>query len=312
MEEILRQSRNSLKVVGTLKSIKINEGTSKNGDPFVSLDVVVVSKGEDKIRENKISFWTRRNSKLAAGYITAGNEYKSIEKHGEENADRVVIDGNYEMNEYVKDGVFKSFPKLKGIFISRLDKNSTGVDDNPIPDAVELLLECVVMDTQPELSKEGLTTGRICTRLLSVGYNNAINEFNNVIVEEESGKDFKRLFPAGTTARLYININNYVVIKENEPVPTTQTFGKQLSNIGMQPIKEYINETVIIGGDMPVIDGKYTKEEIAKMVRLRELAINEKMSVPATPPAPTGFGSGFSADTTSSTPTALNLNDIPF
>lgn len=308
MEEILRQSRNNLKVVGTLKSIKINEKTSKNGEPFISLDVVVVSKNEDKIRENKISFWTRRSSKLAAGYITAGNEYKSIETHGEEQADRVMVDGNYEMNEYVKDGVFKSFPKLKGTFISRLDDNAVGADGKPIPDAVELLLECVVMDIQPELSKEGLTTGRICTKLFSVGYNNSINEFSDVIVEKDLGQDFKRLFPIGTTARLYINVNNYVIIKENEQVPAVQTFGKQLSNIGSQPIKEYINETVIIGGDMPIIDGKYTKEEIAKMVKLRELAVNEKMTIQTPPPAPTGFGTGFSATTSNQ----MDLNNIPF
>lgn len=306
----MRQSLNRVRIVGTVKSLKTYEGTTKKGEPFISLDLVVTSKIADKIMENKVSFWTKRSSKLANGYLTASNEYKSIDEYGEENATRVIIDGNYEMNEYISQtGEFKSFPKIKGVFVNRVK------DDVEIADAVELKLECVVKDVQKEIGKDGLVTNRLRTKLLSVGYNDQISEFSNIIVGEEIANDFMRLFPVGTTARLNLNINNYVIVKEQEQqaVQAPTGFGQQLSSITENHvIKEYVNETIIIGGDNPVIEGAYTQDEFNQMMKLRELAIREiTNSVPATPPSSgfgTGFGSGFGNDGASS---AVN-DEMPF
>lgn len=310
----LRQSTNRVRVIGTLKRMKVTEGTSKGGHPFISLDLVVQSKIDDKVMENKVSFWAKRSSKLASGYLTAANEYRTIEKDGEHMATRVSIDGNYEMNEYVSNGEYKNFPKIKGVFVNRVEES-----EEEVKDAVELKLECIVMDQQPEM-KDGKLTGRLSCKLYSVGWGNTVNEFNNILVDQGIVNDFKRLFPIGTTASFNIKINNMVIIKEPEvQVQLTPTgFGQQLDSISNDNIiRDYINETIIIGGDMPIIEGKYTNEEITFMNQIRENKVKELMTPPQQDNSfASGFGSGFdsgiSNGNASPTNYGLEYGDVPF
>ena len=86
---------------------------------------------------------------------------------------------------------------------------------------------------------------------------------------------------------------------EVDETQTQQTphvgFGSALTNMPDTTIKNYTNEIIIVGGDVPNVANKFTTEQINEMKKQRELAKQEKLnSAPATPPAqPSGFGSGF-------------------
>ncbi|MGL5625252.1 hypothetical protein, partial [Cetobacterium sp.] len=131
--------------------------------------------------------------------------------------------------------------------------------------------------------------GRLKVRLLSVGYNEKINEFNDVIVEKELAGAFKNYFKVGSTAKLSIAFNRYVEVKEVQA--SMQSFGTTFTNASTT--KNYINEKIIIGGE-PVMIGAYTVEQIRTMKQLRELSKQEKLSAPPTPNSGDGLASGFS------------------
>lgn len=272
----MREAQNKLTIVGTLKDKKVKYGTTKAGDAYISVDLTVQSEEQGKINVHKVNLWAKQSSKLAKGFNTVAEEYKTINEHGAEAADRIQVDGSLDMNEYVKDGELKTFTKIKGIFVSRVDET--------VADVSGVKIECVVMNNQPEI-KNGTTTGRVLTKLFSVGYNNSINEFNNVVVEKELAQQYQQMFPVGTTANFFVRLDNYVVVEETAQAENApMAFGQALAGVGASTVKNYVNENVIVGG-LPVVMGKYTNEDIQEMNKLRELAKNEKLQAPSTPPA---------------------------
>lgn len=284
----MREALNKLTIIGTLKNKKVTYGTTKSGDGFISVDLTIQSKEDDKVNAHKVSLWSKQTGKLAKGFETVANEYKSIDEHGEDVADRIKVEGSFDMNEYAKDGVIKTGTRCKGVFVSR-------VTDESIKDVAGVQLECVVMNNQPEI-KDGSITGRTLVKLFNVGYNNSINEYNNVVVEKELSADYEKMFPVGTTAKFFVRLDNYAVVEETQAqTQGTIGFGQALANVGGGTVKEYVNQNVIVGGDV-VLMGKYSNEEIQEMNKLRELAKNEKLQAPSTPPASTqststpGFG----------------------
>ena len=305
----LRQCYNALTVVGTLKSKEVKYGTTDNGDSTISLELTIVSNESDKIHENKIRFWAKNTSKLYNSYVTVANEYKTIANDGAANADRIKVTGSLEMNEYFNTNAneLKTYNNLRGVFINRLDKD--------LVDEVGAVVECVITGHVDEISKEGAPTGRKKVNILTVGYNSIIHEIQNVVVEKELAQQFTQMYGINSTGKLYLKINNYSEKAEDEQQAQPQIgFGSTLSNMPDTVVKNYINEIVIVGGDMPSVANKFTVEEINEMIKRRELSRNEKMnSVPSTPPAPTGFGTGF-GDTQSQTQSTRTFDNgsLPF
>ena len=305
----MREAKNQLTIIGTLKSKEVINGVTAAGAETITVNLTIISETDGKIHENKVKLWAKETSKLAKGYHTVANEYKTTDKDGKENADRIKITGSLEMNEYVsRDGELKTFNNLRGVFVER-------VTDPNVKDEVGAAVECIVLGYIDEISKTGTPTGRKRVSLYTVGYNSSVHEFQNVFVTAELAQQFARLYQPNSTGRLFIKVHNYVEIEQNQQVPVVQPtlgFGTQLDNMpGDNVIKNYVNELVIIGGDMPATANRYTMEDITEMKKVRELATQEKMSVAPTPPAkentPSGFGSGFE------TPEApISDGDMPF
>lgn len=286
----MRETLNKLTIIGTLKGKKTTYGTTKAGDAFISVDLTVQSEEEGKVNVHRVNLWSKQSGKLAKGFETVAKEYKTIDDDGLENADKIKIDGSFDMNEYVKDGILKTGNRCKGVFVNRVAKET--------PDVAGVKLECVVMNNQPEI-KDAKTTGRALVKLFNVGYNNTINEYNNIIVEKELAEQFGKMFTIGSTASFYIRLDNYAVVAEGQEQKTeTITFGQALANVGGGTVNNYVNQNVIVGGNL-VVMGKFTQEEIQEMNKLRELAKNEKLSTPATPP-------------TTQTPPASDFGAMPF
>ena len=273
----MRESQNKLTIVGTLRDKKVNYGVTKAGDNYISVDLTIESEENGKVSANKVNLWAKQTSKLAKGFNTVAEEYRTIVEHGKENADRIKIEGTYEMNEYVKDGELRTTTRAKGLFVSRVDES--------VKDIAGVKMECVIMNTTPEI-KDGSVTGRVISKLFSVGYNNLINEFGGVVVEKELAQQYQQTFPIGTTANLFIRLDNYAEVEETQQTDMPLAFGQALDGVGGTTSKNYVNQRVIVGGQ-PVIN-KYTQEEIQEMNKLRELAKNEKLQAPTQAPIATG------------------------
>jgi len=305
----LRQGNNQLQIVGTLQSKKVNSGINSDGYKTLSIELKIVSSEFGKINENTVRLWSKEGSKLFKGHQMVAKEFKTVEEHGIEHADKVMINGTLEMNEYVskKDGELKTINSLKGVFASRLTES----ENQKISDEVGAYVECVIAGYSDEI-KDGIPTGRKKVILYNVGYQNSINEFQKVYVEKENADDFVKIYPVNSTAKLCIKVNNYVETKENESQPEQKLgFGTMLNNMPDKIVKNYVNELIIVGGDMPELINKYSDEEIAEMKKLLQLTREEKLSVPAQPTQPSGFGNGFGSgfDTTNS---IIDDADMPF
>lgn len=295
----LRQGKNQLSVVGTLKSKKVTEGVNSNGVKSISIELTIQSEENDKIHANVVRLFSMESSKLYKSHKTIATEYKSIEECGEELADRIKVTGTLEVDEYVskQDGQLKSINKLRGTFVNRVDVETK--------DEVGLVAEVVILSHADEI-KDGQLTGRKNVKVLNVGYKNKINEFKNVVIEKDLAQQFTQLFPIGSTGELFIKVNNYAEKEQREEVSNNgfSGFGVQLNNMPSDTVTNYVNELQIIGGNpASAILNQYSREDVAEMKNLLEKSREEKLSVPSTPVVQNGFGSGFQS---------IDANDMPF
>lgn len=322
----LREGINNMVLVGKLKSKEVKYGTAQaDGTPTISLTLKVLTEEKvdettSRLHENTVRFWAKQTSKLYSSYSTAANEYKSIDQHGEDNADVIRITGSFEMNEYVKDGQLKTGNSLRGVFVNRVQDPTVAVQE------VGAEAECVIVGITDEIS-DNAPSGRKKVVLMNVGYNSRIHEFQDVYVEKDLANDFARMYKIGDTAKFIFKVNRYAVAKKEEEnqatmaANTTLGFGSGLSNTFGGITNDYVNDVIIIGGTPAYAMGVgYTAEQIAEIKKLRELATNEKLNAaPSTPPltqqtgfgSASGFGSGFDPAPTNST-TSTMTDDMPF
>lgn len=291
----LRQSTNKAVVIGTLKSKTCTRG-SKDGVATINLSLVVSSKEGDRIHENKINFWAKENSKLYKGYDTVDKECKT--------GDKIRIEGSYELNRFTNnEGELVESCKIRGLFINRLDANDTSKEQSGA------VIEMIPINITEDTDKQGMPTGRKKVLFYSVGYQNSIHVFKNIIIPTNLAEQFSQLYPIGCTANFVLKINRYAEIEEQQTQSAeTSFFGTTLSSMPDTTVKNWVNEVEVIGGEAPKIENKYTNEEIVEMRRLDELAIETIKSTSAIP----------KTTSTPSTPyfgavdSIINDSDIPF
>lgn len=308
MEEKLRESLNSLRIIGTLKEMNLERKPTKAGDPSIMGNIVVTCEVGDKIHEHTVNIFAKKTSKLYKGYDTVINEYKASKDVGKENATRVQVVGNIDLNEYIaSDGTMKSFNRNRGVFINRV--NDPSVEDSAIFQA-----ELIVKNLTPVTDKEGIETGEFNISGFTINYFGQPVELKNMIV----GKDFADIitenYESNSTGKLTFAINNYVEVEEVEQEPLEESSGFGIQVDLNNEVKNYVNELRIIGGFPPYLDDRaYTDEQIVAAQKLRELQIQEvKNNVPAAPPqTANGFGANAAANTAPG-PIDISDDDLPF
>ena len=309
----LRQLANSVEIVGTLKSKELEVKTSRAGNQYMSGKLVVVSKFDNKINEQSIKVMVMATSKLFKGIETVKNEYKSIDEHGEEVADRVRITGELKLNEYYNSqGTLVRFNEIKGVFYNRLEPA-----DNQ-PDKSIASIETIIDEFVPELDKEQLPTGNYLVKGFTVGYGNDVVELQKAVVNSDLAQAFMNLYQSGQTGRLTFKLNNYVEVeeKEVEVAAPTHGFGSQETVTSSNTIKNYVSNLEVIGGDMPYFGTKeYTQNEIETAKQVRALKLQTLQApAPSTPPTNTGFGQGAPSlqDVANQMPSnMMNGNEMP-
>lgn len=269
----MREGKNNLTIVGTLKGKKIESV----GASYTKMTLVVVSTVEDKKMQNTIEFFGGNTSKLIKGWKTVMNEYKTLDDDGEL-ADKVQIRGAIGVDLYVKDGELRKITKNKGLYCNRVEKDTQ--------DLVGAEVEGVVSGTRPEIGKDGTPTGRSLVNVILVGYENRITELEGLIVSKENSAPFGKGFPNGTTATFDVDIKKFAVVREESVQPAQAgAFGAKneaLINI----VTDYFNEMELTYGVPSSVLARYSNEDMVEMKKLKELAIEEAMKkkVKATPP----------------------------
>lgn len=297
----LRELTNTVEIVGTLKSKDLQVKLSKAGNTYMSGSLVILSKFDGKLQEQKVKVFIMESSKLFKGIETVKNEYKTIDQDGAQAADRIRVTGELTLNEYYNSqGNLVSFNEVKGVFFNRLDAS------NDQPDKAIASIETVVEGFEPIL-KDQLPTGEYAVKGFTVAWGNTVVELRKAVIGESLAESFMNLYQPGSTGRLTFKLNNYVVTeKKEEQQAPTHGFGS--TETIETVVNDYVNNLEIIGGDMPFFGAKeYTPEEIQTAKQVYALALQElQQPAPEVPQTNTGFGQG--ADT-SQTDVA---NNMPF
>lgn len=288
----LEQLKNNVEVIGTLKSLSLEEKTSKNGKEMIIGNVVVEVKDGDKVNNvfmNVLQMKFKKDGvtvqKPFTSLQTVMSEYKTIDDHGRENADVVRITGQYDVNEYyTEEGEFRSRKQLRTRFFNRLD-------DKEVAQKALVSIDLVVKSIQDEIDADGLVTGRLKVNGFNVGYNGKYIPLDDLIVNEDLAQPFRQLYFEGTTGLVTIQVNNYAETEIVEVEQPAHGFGST-EKVEDKIVNNYVNEYVIIGGDIPYNGtSELLPEDIEEAEKARKVDLQAMKSNMSAPAQPTGFGS---------------------
>lgn len=286
----LRQLKNRAEIIGLLKSMNIEEKTSRNGkEMLIGNAVIEVKDGEkvNNIRVNVLQMKHKKNGEIMKPFKslqTVIAEYKTIDHDGRENADLVRVNGEYSLNEYYTDeGEFRSTKQIRASYFKRLDEEAQH--------HALLTTDLVVTNIENEVDSEGLVTGRLKVEGFTVNYGPKVTPLKDLIVNEDLADAFRSLYFEGVTGLVTIQINSFaeteIVEVESAPSHGFGATAKVEENI----ITNYINEYIIIGGDVPYQGtAEYTPEEIEEAKKARALDLSTMKANSSAPAQPTGFG----------------------
>jgi len=290
--ENLRQLKNNVELVGTIKAIELETKTSRAGKEYVGGYVEVEVKQDGKVNNHRAKVLVMATSKLHKSIVTVMNEYKSIEKHGRENADRIRIQGEMGLNEYyTADGKFRSFNEIKGVFFNRLEA------DADLTDRALLSVEAIYEGMTDILDSEQEPTGKKAVKLSSVAYGNNVVEFKKVEIDDSMAEAFEGVYGGfdGVLMALFtLRINNYVDLTQTPAEDTGSTHAFGSSEVAeSSAITKYVSNLELIGGNSPIEEPAcYTDEEVEEMKKVlarKRAELKSKAEASDTPS--TGFGS---------------------
>lgn len=314
----LRELLNSQRIIGTLKEMNLERKQNKKDPSKMQIqgNIVVMSETEGKVHEHRIELFAFTTSKLAKGYETVMREYKAADDVGKENATRVQVTGNIDINDYVgQDGELRTFNRNRGVFVNR-------VEDPSVQDEALAQVELVVTGVSPATDKDGVETGEYKIKGFTVGYNGTIIELKDMIVGEDLADVITEHYEVGSTGKLTFAVNNYAEVVETEVEATDESAGFGVQVDLDNTVKNYVRELRVVGGFPPYFDERaYSEEQIELAKKTRALKLQEiKNNVPAAPPTGAGgFGVNGTAPTTNADPFAntgspieISDDDLPF
>ncbi|MGH0797640.1 hypothetical protein CN374_16105 [Bacillus cereus] len=303
----LRRLENNVEVIGTLKSKDLEVRQSQAGVNYITGKLVIQSNINNLINEQVIEVFVMASSKLYSGIVTVMDEYKTVEADGMANADKVRVRGILKLNEfYNNQGILVQYNQVRGMMFNRLDKT------NNIQDMAGASIETVVEGFEA-IEKDGWSTGEYLVKGFTVGWNDEVIEFKDVIVGQEIAQDFRNLYPQNSTGRLVFQLRSYA---EEEKQVSSAGFGTTLDiKETFETTKKYKRSIRVIGGDVPFFGTKeYTPDKIhlAKQLRAQKLSdMNNKEDNSSINKPCTGFGEGTPAVNNQVSAVMSSSNEMP-
>lgn len=266
----LRELRNNVSIIGTLKTIKLEEKQTKKGKDAIMGHLVVEVIDGDKVNNIRINVFANKFkangeiSKLYKSDKTVMDEFKSIDVVGREQADFISVTGNLDGNDYPDaNGVLRSSTQVRGVFFNREEKGSA------TPHAWATVE--TVVNGMTDIENEDGPTGEKSVEAYTVGYNATPIELQNVTIGADIAEAFSSMYFPGTTGLITYKINNYTEIKNEAPTEAeTQGFGST-ARVEDSAVGNYVSSLEIIGGEQPVDNGtEFTPEMIDELLKLRQ------------------------------------------
>lgn len=271
----IREAINVAPIEGYVSDIRI-EDTKINGKDAISGEVDVLTSSDSIHTINVFSFKLNKEGKesgLYKGFDTIRREYKSIEQHGKELADKVRIEqAKIGKNEYVgQDGEFKSYPRLTANFINRIK------DNDVFEPKAKFTLEMVVASMAEE-KRNGEETGRLILKGYVPGYQETNDDirkifpFDVVVAESHSVNYVQNTYERGNTVTIFGEIINQTIVTKKE---VDVGFGAPQEQVNRREVREF----VVTGGTPPYDEddkNAYSLDMIKTALKNREIAIEKK------------------------------------
>lgn len=304
----LKALKNTVDVIGRVKEVNLELGTTRDGKENIKGNVVVLVEenvnGEARSHDIRVRVYSNKFKRdgningLYTGYETVMNEYKSIADVGDKKeADLVHVQGSLELNEYIsQDGTKRSSNQVSGKFFNRITTDD--VKKRRGPKAVATV-EAVVEGIKDELDQDGLPSGNKKLSAFNVDFFGELRENSKpvipfeAIVPENLADAFDDLYETGDTGKFSLKINNYAEEATEEDVQEVSGFG---STEGLSEVKRnFVNNLEVIGGTEAYQEPRaYNDEQIAEAKQFRQKAIDalESGYVPQETKSDNAFGQG--------------------
>ena len=307
-ETTLKALKNTVDVIGRVKEVNLELGTTRDGKENIKGNVVVLVEesvnGEARSHDIRVRVYSNKFKRdgningLYTGYETVMNEYKSIADVGDKKeADLVHVQGSLELNEYIsQDGTKRSSNQVSGKFFNRITTDD--VKKRRGPKAVATV-EAVVEGIKDELDQDGLPSGNKKLSAFNVDFFGELRENSKpvipfeAIVPENLADAFDDLYDTGDTGKFSLKINNYAEEATEEDVQEVSGFG---STEGLSEVKRnFVNNLEVIGGTEAYQEPRaYNDEQIEEAKQFRQKAIDalESGYVPQETKSDNAFGQG--------------------
>ncbi|ASA22686.1 hypothetical protein [Paenibacillus donghaensis] len=280
-EKTLQEGINTIHIEGIVKDIRIEEKPI-NGQDAISGEIDIQVSPESIHTVNVFSFKMNQKKEVSGLFktlVTIRDEYKTIDVHGIENADKVRIEtsgkfdnGKVGKNEYVgQDGEWRSYPKLSAKFVNRIKS------DEVFEPQAKFNLELAIAGSKAE-TRNGEETGRLILKGFIVNYQEQKDDakkifpFDFVVQNPTSVNYVQDTYEKGQTVKVYGDIvNTKIVTKRLVEVG----FGDPQEEIDRKEVREYI----IVGGTPPYDEddkNAYDIVLIREALKKRDVAIEKK------------------------------------
>lgn len=304
----LKALKNTVDVIGRVKEVNLELGTTRDGKENIKGNVVVLVEenvnGELRSHDIRVRVYSNKFKRdgnvngLYTGYETVMNEYKSIADVGDKkDADLVHVQGSLELNEYIsQDGTKRSSNQVNAKFFNRITTDD--VKKRRGPKAVATV-EAVVEGIKDELDQDGLPSGSKKLLAFNVDFFGELRENSKpiipfeAIVPENLADAFDDLYDTNDTGKFSLKINNYAEEATEEDVQEVSGFG---STEGLSEVKRnFVNNLEVIGGTEAYQEPRaYNDEQIEEAKQFRQKAIDSLESgyVPQETKSDNAFGQG--------------------
>lgn len=267
----LREAENTVEIEGLLLEIESRSGEVGTDKEYLSATLTIAT-NEDRTEQHQVEMFASKYKKdgtengVFNSLQTVVEEYKSVDKHGLEEADYVRINrGRLQKNDYVGgDGQLRSNPQISTPFVNRVDAGEEV--DLHAKFEVELIVDRVI----EEFGKDEEETGRAILHGFIPLYGGRVIPFE-FVVHEDGAEYVLDNYEKGDTVFVYGDIINR---REEKTTKIESAFGEDR----VKKTTSYIREFLIRGGTEPYDEDDpkaFDPEVVRKALAEREAYLEE-------------------------------------